>query len=231
MPARGPSTVDPAAICEGHSLPAPTSWRRHGNSKQQSHPLEVTPRVPGPTNLSLASPQSPDPIFCPQVPRPTRSHSLNPPNSQGGWTFKQNKKASRGKMWHRPFRAGPLTPPRQPPPESPFAHPPFEGEHGHCPPRGQSGLWGIRGGWTEPQMPGWGERQAQSSQRGLHCWIHSGCSLPIRWGLWGWLAPCMVPVLNLDGPSASWAAWGPGDLDTSPSRDPPGPRRGRRKSQ
>lgn len=153
MPAPGPSTVGPAAICEGHSLLAPTSWRRHGNSKQQSHPLEVTPRVPGPTILSLASPQSPDPIFWPQVPRPTGSHSLNrqTPKAGGQASFKQNKKASCGKMWHHPFRARPLTPPRQQPPESPFSHPPFEREHGHCPPVGNLACGGPGEGGRSPR--------------------------------------------------------------------------------
>lgn len=58
----------------------------------------------------------------------------------------------------------------------------------------------------------------------------AGSSLDVMFQLGGeyegWKAPGTVPAVNLNGPSAPQVAWGPRDLDRSPSRDPPGLRRG-----
>lgn len=70
MPAPGPSTVGPAAICEGHSLLAPTSWRRQWELQATKPPIRghtqgsrthesesSLPAVPGP-HLLAPSPQA-----------------------------------------------------------------------------------------------------------------------------------------------------------------------------
>lgn len=179
------------------------------------------PAVPGPHLLAPS----------PQAHRISLSKPAKPPRRVDKLLLNKTKKPHAAKCGIAPSESDPShhhgnSPPR---PHFPTHH--LRGNMATARPVGNLACGGPGEGSPQPQKPGWGERQAQSSQRGLHCWIHSGCSLPIRWGLWGWLAPCVVPVLNLDGPSASWAAWGPGDLDISPSRDPPGPRRGRWKSQ
>lgn len=171
MPAPGPSIPGPTTICEGHSLPAPTSQRRHGNFKQQSHPLEVTPRVPAPTNPSPASLQSPDPTFWPQVPRLTGPRSPSPP-SPLSWVDKLlsniTKKPHAAKCGIAPSKPDPSHHHSNSSPSPHFTTRSFEGEHGHCPTHGQFGLLGATEGQTEPKMPGWNEREAQSSQWGLH---------------------------------------------------------------